>query len=151
MYSVVLMMALTGGAESTDFGHKCKCSAAPACAPACAPVCAPAPVCSCSGKKKLLGGGGLFHKKSCSCTAAPVCAPVCAPACPPACSGAVMTPAPAKDMPKEPMPAPANKTKTTSAPTTGDVIAAEGTVTTVAMPEYRMVSTPTVRGRLFGR
>ncbi len=143
MYSVVLMMALSGGAESTDFGHKCN-----GCSSSCHATAAPSCSCSCSGRKKLFGGG-LFHKNSCHGCTAPVscCAPVAV-----SCCGGSVAPVPAKDMPKEPMPAPGTKTKTTMVPTT-DAVAAQGTVSGVTTTEYRMVATTPglIRGRLFSR
>ena len=140
MYSIVLMMALSGGAESADFGHKCKCTSS-----CTAPVAAS---CSCSGKKKLFGGG-LFHKNKChGCTAAP--APCCAPV--PACAGGA--PAPAKDMPKEMIPTPPAKTMV---PTPATNVAADAPLSVDGMAitstyEVRTFARPAlVTGRLFSR
>jgi uncharacterized protein (TIGR03000 family) len=138
MYSVVLMMALSGGAESTDFGHRAcagGCTGAVSCAgdrharhrrghgcsgcagapaPVCAPACPPPPPACCGGKR-----AGLFHRKhGChGCTGAPVCT-----GGPVGCAGGYVVPgAPSmepKMMPKsEKIPAPPKKTKTTAAAT----------------------------------
>jgi uncharacterized protein (TIGR03000 family) len=114
MYSVVLMMALSGGAESADFGHRCHgcnggctgevaagcsgCTGAPAC-------------CGCHGERKK-----LFHRKNChgcngctGCSGAPVCTGCCGGVAP------MEGPPPVKNMPKgEKVPPPMK----TSAPAT---------------------------------
>jgi uncharacterized protein (TIGR03000 family) len=134
MYSVVLMMALSGGTESTDFGgrkchgcdggctakaaachgkraglfsgHKCHGAKAPRCHGA-----APA----CHGAKACHGSrGGLFHRnKGChGCTGCSGPAP--APAC---CGGGVVEPGKTmepKTMPKETIPVPPAKTETSA-------------------------------------
>jgi uncharacterized protein (TIGR03000 family) len=113
MYSVVLMMALSGSADVPAFGHRhgggccgevaaCGCACAPA--PVCGCACAPA-ACGCEGRRHRLcgGGGGLFrrHNGCCGQVACGSCAP--APAC--GCCGAVAT-ACATCGPAAPLPAP---------------------------------------------
>jgi len=83
MYSVVLMMALSGGAESTDFGHRKGCNG-------CDGGCTGAVVasCDCGGKKH--GGflGGLFHHKpKCSGCTGDAPAPACSGSTPVSCDG----------------------------------------------------------------
>src|SRR5262249_32744840 len=126
MYSVVLMVALSGGADSVDFHHRCHSCHAPAC---CAPVstcCAPAPVCytpvstccapvscgsACGGRRH-----GLFGRHRHGCCAPACCAPVstcCAVAdCPTCVPGApVMAPGAAPKAMPAPAPAPAKTTQ----------------------------------------
>jgi hypothetical protein len=93
MYSIVLVMAMSGGADlPACHRNKCGCCGAPA--PACAPAPAPAPAgCNgcdgggCRGGHRLFGG--LFHRRGgcCGCAGAP------APAC--GCSGTPVESAPA--------------------------------------------------------
>ena len=126
MYSVVLMMAMTSGAEVPDFGHHRRngcCGAPAACCGAPAPTCAapppppPAPVCggcaggcdcggcACAGRRHR-----LFHRHRNGCCGAPVtcCAVAVAP---PACAGCAgggpaMGPAPMMGPYQEPVPTP---------------------------------------------
>ncbi len=101
MYSVVLMMAMSGGADAVECrGHNGGCvSVAPvAC---CTPVVvAPASCGGCVGGNGCEGGrgglfrGGLFHRNRnngcCGAVAAPVCCPTPAPApCPAPCPAPV--------------------------------------------------------------
>jgi len=63
MYSVVLMVAMTGGADTADFGHRCSgCSG-------CHGGCSGAVSHGCSGCSGCHGchgsRGGLFHRRSC--------------------------------------------------------------------------------------
>jgi uncharacterized protein (TIGR03000 family) len=110
MYSVVLMMALSGSAEVPDFGHRrCHgCEGAPACAG------------SCEGRHRLFGG--RRHRcHGCEGASAPVCcgAPVavCVGA-PPGCAGGMVMPPPPppKGMPPKKEMIPPPKTTQTDAP-----------------------------------
>jgi uncharacterized protein (TIGR03000 family) len=100
MYSVVLMMALTGSAETTEFGGSRCCGCSGVAVSCCAKTCGGGGHrihhrCSgaCSGAAVCSGAsacsGGLFHRhaRCCGCTGAPVC--------PPACCGTAPAPAPA--------------------------------------------------------
>jgi len=73
MYSVVLMMALSGGGEAVDFGHRKEChgGGAPVCSGYAAPVYA-APVCTGYGAVGCTGVGGCTgrhhgHARAASC------------------------------------------------------------------------------------
>ena len=143
MYSVVLMMALSGGAESADFGHR-KCSGNEGCSGNVAASCH--------------GGRHARQKRDRGCRGSRCSgAPVCAPVCPPACSGGVYS-APGgmhpesmepKMMPnKEKIPAPPKtKTKTTAAATVIVTLPAEARLTvdgnaTSSTSERRTLVTP---------
>lgn len=104
MYSAVLMLALTAGAETADHGRRCHDNAC------CGPV-----ACSCgtyvvgctgcSGCTTCHGcHGGLFHRRDRNCCCAPACsAYVCSGAVIYGCSGcaAIAPPPPMKkEMPK---------------------------------------------------
>jgi uncharacterized protein (TIGR03000 family) len=112
MYSVVLMMALSGGSESVDFG-RAKCHGCSGCSGV---------VASCSGschgrarRARCHGCTGACHGRS-RCHGCHGChGVVYAPAC---CGGTVVPGAPpVKMMPKEKIPTPPAKTET-SAPAT---------------------------------
>jgi uncharacterized protein (TIGR03000 family) len=154
MYSAVLMLALTAGSESVDFGrHRCHGCAAECSGPVVvgctAPVGCSAPVdcsSSCHARHGLFSR--LGHRKH-RCHGDAVCsAPV---AC---CGGAVIVappgPGPApKAMPGEPIPPPAPKKTTRSfAPATilvslptGARLSVDGTPTS-STAEYRSLVTP---------
>jgi len=88
MYSAVLMLALTAGSESVDFGrNRCHgCTASTAC---CGPVA--------TGCTKSACHGGLFAGRchgctaSHGCTTAVVVAPVCSSACHSSCHGGLFS------------------------------------------------------------
>jgi uncharacterized protein (TIGR03000 family) len=115
MYSAVLMLALTAGSETADFG-KSRCSGCySSCSTSCSVVytgCS-----SCSTRHGLFSGrchgcssscstscssschGGLFNRRSCHCT--PVCSGCTVYTCS-GCTGVIVTPPPPvkKEMPK---------------------------------------------------
>jgi uncharacterized protein (TIGR03000 family) len=119
MYSVVLMMALSGGAEAPAFCHGCSgCSGSCSCSG------------SCHGRFRLFGG----HHRCHGCHGCSGCSGGCcggevvaccggAPACTGCCGGVIVAPPVApppavKPMPKETIPAPKPNVKPTAAPAT---------------------------------
>jgi uncharacterized protein (TIGR03000 family) len=159
MYSVVLMMALSGGTESTDFGGRkchgsdggCHGNVAASCSGAChgkraglfsghkkdkchGAAAAPA----CHGAKACHGSrGGLFHRsKGChGCTG--YVAPACCGPVAPACSGGVVVPGKTmepKAMPKESIPTPPAKTETSARATIVVTVPADARLTVDGNP-----------------
>jgi len=149
MYSVVLMMALSGGTESTDFGGR-KCHGSDGgchgnVAASCNGGCHGKRAGLFSGHKKKCHGeapachgsrGGLFHRnKGChGCHGEPACSgPAPAPAC---CGGGVapgktMEP---KAMPKETIPTPPAKTETSARATIVVTVPADARLTVDGNP-----------------